>query len=199
MMSAKITRSVACAVAAAMLAYGAPTQATAAPLATAGSGLMAGESPIVEVGYKKRRQAHHRRARANTNAAIGAAIAIGVLGIAAAAAAQPCRGQYHVDNRYYPVDAWGQPIHGARPVQYYEPGYYYQQRPRQRTYRDPRWGGPQPAPYGYGYSRAPAYVDPGYGRGWGHQRYQGWGDSSGGAAERFRGNRGYNGGDNSGR
>ncbi len=106
--------------AAAMAVAGVPAGAQAMPFATIGSGKIVADSPIVEAGYKKRR--HVARHRARNNAALGAAIAIGVLGVAAAAAAsQPRRGTYIVDNRYYPVDDWGQPIYRARPVQQYEP------------------------------------------------------------------------------
>ncbi len=63
------------------------------------------------------------RGRAGRDAAVAAALGIGILGIAAAAAAanQP-RGVYQTE---YPVDAWGRPIYGS-PYGYGQGRQYYQ-------------------------------------------------------------------------
>lgn len=120
-----------------------PTTAQAAPFATAGASKVTADTSIVQVQARRSRPvAQVKRRRGNNNAAIGAAIlGIGVLGIAAAAAASQRdgrRGAYYSDQWDTPVDAYGRPIYAQqRQVQYYEPQYaprYYRQE--QRFYND---------------------------------------------------------------
>lgn len=131
-------KSLAVAGAALVVATLGPEQASASPLASV-AGIRANVSQELteQVQYRPRRSAPVRpvkRNRAGRDAALAAAIGIGVLGIAAAAAAsQPRRGVYYSEPTY-PVDSWGRPVYGghvyARPThQYYyqQPGYFYEQ------------------------------------------------------------------------
>lgn len=101
----------------------------AAPFATVGASAMATENLVEQVQAKRKRApvAKARPRSRNNGAAAAAIIGLGVLGIAAAAAAaqnQPRRGEYYTDQWGNPVDAYGRPIYGQRPVQYYrQPGY----------------------------------------------------------------------------
>jgi hypothetical protein len=111
------------------------TAGVAAPFATSGATQLAAPSLVVEAQAKRKRAqvVRNKRNRAAANAAVGAAIGLGVLGVAAAAAAsqrQP-RGVYYTDE-------WGRPVRGYRaPVQYYQDdGWGYEPAPVVR--RQPR-------------------------------------------------------------
>jgi hypothetical protein len=145
-MSRKISRltgSTCIAAAMAMVVAGYSEQAVAMPFATSGAGDVVAESQVVEVQNRRVRPAPgHRSARAKNrnrnNAAIGAVIGLGVLGLAAAAAAnQPRRGEFYTDQWGNPVDAYGRPLRAARPVQRYEPYYGQQQFYGQQQYYEP--------------------------------------------------------------
>jgi hypothetical protein len=146
MLSLNWIRSISVGSALLLAASGVSTQAVATPLVGAGASGIAPQSDIVQVASKRRAPPKHasKAKRNRNNAAIGAAIGLGVLGIAAAAAAsQNRRGVYYSDDYYgHPTDAWGRPVR-VRPYQ-------------QQFYEEDRWGRPvqrgwrQPA-YGYGY------------------------------------------------
>ncbi len=134
-----------------------PTVAQAAPFATAGASKVTADTSIVQVQVRRSRPvAQVKRRRGNNNAAIGAAIlGIGVLGIAAAAAASQRderRGAYYSNQWNDPVDAYGRPIYAPqRQVQYYEPQYQQQYAPRYR--QDQRFYNDRVIDQGYGEPR----------------------------------------------
>ena len=140
-----------------------PTGVQAAPFAAAGASKVTADTSIVQVQVRRSRPVSQiKRRRGNNNAAIGAAIVgIGVLGLAAAAAASQRderRGVYYTDQWSNPVDAYGRPLYASqRQVQYYEPRYQpqYEQQYAPRYYRqDPRFYNDRVIDQGYGQPRA---------------------------------------------
>ena len=134
----------------------------AAPFAAAGASRVTADTSIVQVQARRSRPvAQAKRRRGNNTAAIGAAIVgIGVLGIAAAAAASQRderRGAYYSDQWNNPVDAYGRPVYAPqRQVQYYQPQYepQYEQQYAPRYYRpDPRFNNDRVIDQGYGEPR----------------------------------------------
>lgn len=150
-MSAPFAKRVAGLTLAAVLAATFVGSAFAAPLPVAPIGALAPQSQIVEVGHRR----HH-----GVNGAVGAAIALGVLGLGVAAIASRQRqvdreDAYYQPRRYYPAydaqpeydgeqDYYGAPAYAA--PRYAQPQRFYAEP--QRYYAPPAYGAPFHHPYG---------------------------------------------------